>query len=102
MPAPLSHFMAGIALHITNPKPVLFFGTLFSIGVLAGTNVGDLELVVIIIGLNNAAVFFTYAFQFSNEAMARAYARVRHWFKGVFAALFGLVGTQILTMRLMQ
>ena len=57
---------------------------------------------VIIIGLNNAAVFFTYAFLFSNGTMARAYARARRWFEGVFAALFGLAGVQILTMRLTQ
>ena len=94
--------MAGLALHITNPKPILFFGTLFSIGVPAGTSAGELALVVIIIGLNNAAVFFTYAFLFSNGAMARAYARARRWFEGVFAALFGLAGVQILTMRLTQ
>jgi len=34
--------------------------------------------------------------------MARAYARARSWFEGVFAALFGLAGVQILTMRLTQ
>ncbi len=33
MPAPRGHFMADLALHITNPKPILFFCTLFSIGV---------------------------------------------------------------------
>ena len=102
MPAPRGHFMAGLALHITNPKPILFFDTLFSIGVPAGTSAGELALVVIIIGLNNAAVFFTYAFLFSNGTMARAYARARRWFEGVFAALFGLTGVQILTMRLTQ
>ena len=99
MPAPRGHFMA-LALHITNPKPILFFGTLFSIGVPAGTSAGELALVVIIIGLNSAAIFFTYALLFSNGAMARAYARARRWFEGVFAALFGLTGVQILTMRL--
>ena len=100
MPAPRGHFMAGLALHITNPKPILFFGTLFSIGVPAGTSAGELALVVIIIGLNNTAVFFTYAFLFSNGAMARVYARAGRWFEGVFAALFGLTGVQILTIRL--
>ena len=92
MPAPRGHFMAGLALHMTNSKPILFFGTLFSIGVFAGTSAGELVLVVIIIGLNNAAVFFIYAFLFSNGVMARAYAQSRRWFEGVFAVLFGLAG----------
>ena len=87
MPAPHGHFMAGLALHITNPKPILFFGTLFSIGVPAGTSAGELALVVIIIGLNNAAVFFSYAFLFSNAAMARAYARARRWFEAIMTTL---------------
>ena len=102
MPAPRGHFMAGLALHITNPKPIPFFGKLFCIGVPVGTSAGELALVVIIIGLNNAAILFTYTFLFSNGAMARAYARARRWFKGVFAALFGLAGVQILTIRLTQ
>ena len=102
MPAPRGHFLAGLALHITNPKPILFFGTLFSIDVPASTNASELALVVIIIGLNNAAVFFTYAFLFSKGTIARAYARARRWFEGVFAALFGLAGVQILTTRLTQ
>ena len=66
MPTPRGHFMAGLALHIANPNPILLFGTLFSIGVPVCTCAGELALVVIIIGLNNAAVFFTYAFLFSN------------------------------------
>ena len=80
IPAPRSHFMAGLVLHITNPKPILFFGTLFSIGVPAGTSAGELALAVIIIGLNNSAVFFTYASLFSNGTVAKAYTRARRWF----------------------
>ena len=102
MPAPRGHFIAGVALHVTNPKPVLFFGTLFSIGVPAGTSPAELALVVLIVGLNNGAVFFAYALLFSNSAIAKAYARARRWFEGVFAALFGMAGLQILTFRLTQ
>lgn len=100
LPAPRGHFLAGVALHITNPKPILFFGTLFSIGVPAGTGPVELALVVLIVGLNNGAVFFSYALLFSNSALARAYARARRWFEGAFAALFGIAGLKILTMRL--
>ena len=102
MAAPRGHFIAGVALHVTNPKPVLFFGTLFSIGVPAGTSPAELALVVLLVGLNNGAVFFAYALLFSNAAMARAYAGARRWFEGVFAALFGIAGVQILTLRLTQ
>jgi len=72
MPTPRGHFMAGLALHIANPNPILLFGTLFSIGVPVCTSAGELALVIIIIGLNNAAVLFTYAFVFSNGVMTKA------------------------------
>lgn len=103
MLSPPGHFTAGLVLHITNSKPILFFDTLFSIGVQARTSTGELALlVIIIIRLNNADVFITNAFLFSNGAMARAYARSRRCFECVFAALFGLAGVQILTMRQTQ
>ena len=34
--APRGHFLACLMLHLTNPKPILFFDTLFTIGVPAG------------------------------------------------------------------
>ena len=61
MNAPHGYFTAGVMLHLTNPKPVLFFGTLFSIGVPAGTGAADLALVVLVVGLCNGSIFIAYA-----------------------------------------
>ena len=96
--APRGHSTAGLALHITNPIPILF-STLFSIGLPAGTSASELVILVIIIGLNNAAIFFTFAFLFFKGAIVRAFAQARRWFGGVFANLFGLAGVQMLTMN---
>jgi len=98
--APRGHFMAGLMLHLTNPKPVLFFGTLFTIGVPAGTGIAELVIVVLVVGLNNAMIFLGYALLFSNRALARTYARARRWFESVFALLFGFAGIRILTLKL--
>ena len=98
--APRGHFLAGLMLHLTNPKPILFFGTLFTIGVPAGTGMAELALVVLVIGLNNAMIFLAYALLFSNAAMARAYAGARRFFESVFALLFGFAGIRILMLRL--
>ena len=65
VPAPHGHFLAGLLLHLTNPKPILFFGTLFSIGVPHDTSNIEPALVVLIVGLHNAAVFLLYAVIFS-------------------------------------
>ena len=100
LPATRGHFLAGLMLHLTNPKPVLFFGTLFTIGVPAGTSVTQLAIVVLVVGLNNALIFLGYALLFSNAILAQAYARARRWFESVFALLFGFAGMRILTLKL--
>ena len=87
-------------LHLTNPKPILFFGTIFTTGVPAGTGMAELALVVLVIGLNNAMIFLAYVLLFSNAAMVRAYAGARRFFESVFALLFGFVGIRILMLRL--
>ena len=100
--APHGYFMAGLMLHLTNPKPVLFFGTLFSLGVPAGTGASELALVVLVVGLCNATIFIAYALLFSNKVLARLYAGARRWFESVFALLFGIAGVKILTFKLTQ
>ena len=98
--APRGFFLAGLFLHLTNPKPVLFFGTLFSIGVPYDTTGLELALVVLIVGLNNATVFLLYAMIFSDARVTDLYRRARRWFEIVFAVLFGAVGIRILAMKI--
>ena len=102
MNAPHGYFTAGVMLHLTNPKPVLFFGTLFSIGVPAGTLAADLALVVLVVGLCNGSIFIAYALLFSNTVLARPYAGARRWFEPVFKLLFGVTGLKTLTLKLTQ
>ena len=100
--APHGYFMAGLMLHLTNPKPVLFFGTLFSLGVPAGTGASDLALVVLVVGLCNATIFIAYALLFSNKVLARLYGGARRWLESVFPLLFGIAGVKILNFKLTQ
>ena len=103
MQAPRGHFMAGIALHITNCKPILFFGTLFSIGMPPSTSAGELALLVIFIRLKNLLYSSPMpSCSATNGAMARAYPQARRLFACVFPALFRLAGVQTLTMCLTQ
>jgi threonine/homoserine/homoserine lactone efflux protein len=90
----------GLALHITNPKAILFFGSLYAIGVPATARPLDLVTIIALVGLQSACIFHGYALLFSNPAVARGYFRLRRWFEGVFAIAFGLAGLKILTARL--
>ena len=89
----------GLALHLTNPKAILFFGALFAIGVPPGSPPEKLLTIILAVGCQSALVFHGYALLFSNARLVRAYGRFRRWFEGIFAVAFGAAGLKILTAR---
>jgi len=93
-------YSKGLALHITNPKAVLFFGSLYAIGLPAEASASQLALVIGAVGLQSLIVFHGYALLFSTPSMTRAYLRLRRWFEGLFALGFGVASVKILTARL--
>lgn len=97
---PRRAFMRGLALHLTNPKAILFFGSLYSFGVPADATLADLALIVAAVGLQSAVVLHGYAILFSNETVVAGYLKLRRWFDGLFAVAFGYAGFKILTARL--
>lgn len=100
--SPARLYSKGLLLHITNPKAVLFFGALYSIGVPPDAAPSDLAIVIIAVGLQSAFIFHLYAVIFSSRVMAKAYLRARRWCEGAFAIGFGVAGFKILTARLTQ
>ena len=89
----------GLALHLTNPKPILFFGSLYTLGISAETSRLELVIVIAAIGLQNLVIFAGYAWLFSNDRVARRYARLRRWFDVTFAAIFAGARLQVLIAR---
>lgn len=93
-------FSKGLLLHITNPKAILFFGSLYSIGVPANSTIKDLVVVIAVVGLQSFVIFHGYAILFSSKRMTQLYLRLRRWFEGAFAVGFGVAGLKILTARI--
>lgn len=93
-------YARGLALHLTNPKAILFFGSLYAFGVPADATLSDLALIVVSIALQSTVVFFGYAILFSSPAIVRGYLKLRRWFEGAFALAFGYAGFRILTAKL--
>ena len=93
-------YRRGLLLHLTNPKAILFFGALYSVGVPAGTSPATLALVIAAVGVQSFALFHGYALLFSSPPMAAGYARLRRWFEAAFAVAFAAAGIKILTARL--
>lgn len=90
----------GLALHLTNPKAILFFGSLFAIGVPPGSPPEVLATVIAAVGVQSLLVFHGYALLFSSPPMMAGYLRLRRGFEGLFALAFGAAGLRILTSRL--
>jgi threonine/homoserine/homoserine lactone efflux protein len=87
----------GLVLHLTNPKAILFFGSLYSIAIRPGTAPAELLTVIAAIGVQSFLVFHLYAVLFSIPGIAGIYARLRRWFEGVFALVFGSAGIAMLS-----
>ncbi len=93
-------YMKGLALHLTNPKAILFFGSLYAIGIPADATPLMLATVIAAIGLQSFLVFHGYALLFSNSVITRLYMKLRRAFEAVFALAFGVAGVKVLTARL--
>lgn len=93
-------FSKGLALHITNPKAILFFGSLYAIGMPADATWLQLLTVILSVGLQSMIVFHGYAFLFSTQSATRIYIKLRRWFEALFSIGFGAAGIKILTARL--
>jgi threonine efflux protein len=90
----------GAALHITNPKSILFFGALYSIGMPPDASAAQLATVVAAVGIQATVVYSGYAILFSTPSMTRIYLRLRSWFEAAFAAGFAFAGLKVLSARL--
>jgi len=93
-------YRRGLLLHLTNPKAILFFGALYSVGVPAGSSAATLALVIAAVGLQSILIFHGYALLFSSPPLTAGYAKLRRWFEAVFALAFGAAGIKILTARM--
>jgi len=90
----------GLLLHLTNPKAILFFGALYSIGVPPNAPPATLLVVIAAVGLQSALIFLTYAVVFSSAAVARGFTRIRRLFDGLLAVAFGYASFKVLTAHL--
>ena len=93
-------YLQGLLLHLTNPKAVLFFGSIYTIGIPPGAQLSQLLTVMVLLALISFSVFVVYALLFSTPMATKLYLRARRWFQAVFAVGFAAAGLKILTARL--
>ena len=93
-------FAKGLLLHLTNPKAILFFGSLYAIGMPQGAPPQDLLFVIMAVGVQSALVFHLYAWMFSNSKLTQGYVKLRRGFETIFAIAFAGASLRILTARI--
>jgi len=81
-PAEGRAYAKGLALHLTNPKAIVFFGSLYTLGVSPHASEWELATVVLAVGAQSALIFTGYSLLFSNRRVADGYMRLRRWFDG--------------------
>lgn len=81
-------FVQGLTIHLTNPKAILFFGALYTVGLPPGTTPATVVLVASAVGVQSIVVFVGMAIAFSHGSVVEGYVRMRRLFESAFAAVF--------------
>lgn len=93
-------FIKGAAIHITNPKAILSWGSIYAIALPPGAGPAMVFQCFGLLYAGSILIFVGYAFLFSNARVVAAYGRARRWFDLAFAGFFGFASLKILTARL--
>lgn len=93
-------FVKGLLLHLTNPKAILGWGSIYAIALSPSAGMGDVWGLFACLITVSAFLFPSYALIFSSPPIARGYLRLKRWFDAAFGLLFGAASVKILTVRL--
>ena len=89
----------GALIHLTNPKALVFWGSILAVGMRPGAGGGAVVGILAICLAINVTLTTTYALLFSSPAVTRAYLRLRRWLEAAFAAVFGGAAAHLLVAR---
>ncbi|WP_200547341.1 LysE family translocator [Erwinia sp. S38] len=92
-------YRRGLLLHLSNPKAILVWTAIMSLGIHAGASPLLLPLIVCGCALLGILVFGSYALLFSTQMMSRGYQKCRRGIEGVFALFFTAAGIKLLFSR---
>lgn len=92
-------YRRGLLLHLGNPKAILVWTAIMSLGLHPGAAPSVLPAIVGGCALLGIIVFSSYALLFSTRAMSRGYQKCRRIIEGVFALFFTAAGLKLLLSR---
>ena len=86
-------------MHLGNPKSVLGWVAIMSLGLKPDATLGMVALAYGGCVFLAVLIFLGYALLFSTAPMVRAYAQARRWLEGVLALFFAGAGIRLLLSR---
>lgn len=92
-------YRRGMLMHVGNPKAILSWLALMSLGMGADASSQRLALAFggcVVLGI---FIFFGYALLFSMAPMVKGYARARRWVEGMLTLAFAGAGLRLLFVR---
>ncbi|MEM8652698.1 MAG: LysE family transporter [Pseudomonadota bacterium] len=92
-------FVKGLLLHLTNPKAILGWGSVYAIALPADAGLGAVVNLYLILITASTIVFIGYGFLFSAPVVSNTYRRLKRWFELAFGILFGAASMRLLTSR---
>lgn len=92
----ISLYRAGLLIHLANPKSVLGWIALVTLGM--GPEAAPATVFIILAGCAalSVIIFGGYALLFSTRPMVRAYRGARRWLEGFLSAFFAFAGFRLL------
>lgn len=98
-PAYLALYRRGLLMHLTNPKAVLGWIAIMSIGLQPGAEPSTLVAILAGCAVLGVLIFCGYALLFSTAPAVRVYQRSKRYIEGVLAVFFGFAGIKMLMSR---
>jgi threonine efflux protein len=97
---PRKLFAKGLALHLTNPKAILSWGSIYAIVAPHDASIGQLFGYFGVLFTASILIFTSYSILFSTPRIVSGYKRAQRGFNVIFAGFFGFASIKILTARL--
>jgi len=93
-------FLKGMLLHLTNPKAILGWGSIYAIALPVNADAFLVVELFAILICTSSVVFVGYGFLFSNRAITIFYKNTKRWFELFFGILFGAASVRLFTSKL--
>ena len=97
--SPYLFFMKGLLTNLSNPKAVIYFGSVFSLFLANPLFDQHHSLLFIIIAVETLLWFLVVAFVFSLPTFRAAYQNFAKWIDGVSGGIFNLLGVYLIGSR---